>query len=55
MFEVKATAGNTNLGGEDLDNRLVDYFANEFKWKNGGKDLCQSPVPSTTCAQRVNV
>ena len=43
VFEVKATAGNTNLGGEDLDNRLVDYFANEFKQKNGRKDLCQSP------------
>ena len=44
MFEVKATAGNTHLGGEDLDNRLVDYFANEFKRKNGGKkELRQSP------------
>ena len=43
VFEVKATAGNTHLGGEDLDNRLVDYFANEFKRKNGGKDLRQSP------------
>ena len=40
---MKATAGNTHLGGEDLDNRLVDYFANEFKRKNGGKDLRQSP------------
>ena len=43
VFEVKATAGNTHLGGEDLDNRLVDYFANEFKRKNGGKDLRESP------------
>ena len=33
VFEVKATAGNTHFGGEDLDNRLVDYFANEFKKK----------------------
>ena len=45
VFEVKATAGNTHLGGEDLDNRLVDYFANEFKRKNGGKDLRQSSSP----------
>ena len=43
VFEVKATAGNTHLCGEDLDNRLVDYFANEFMKKNGGKDLRQSP------------
>ena len=26
IFEVKATAGNTHLGGEDFDNRMVDYF-----------------------------
>jgi L1 cell adhesion molecule like protein len=31
IFEVKATAGDTHLGGEDFDNRLVDYFINEFK------------------------
>ncbi|CCC68002.1 hypothetical protein NCAS_0A14440 [Naumovozyma castellii] len=34
IFEVKATAGNTHLGGEDFDNRLVDHLANEFKRKN---------------------
>eukprot|EP00871_Galdieria_phlegrea_P004437 jgi/Galph1/4995/GphlegSOOS_G3604.1 len=33
VFEVKATAGDTHLGGEDFDNRLVDYFAKEFKRK----------------------
>jgi L1 cell adhesion molecule like protein len=33
MFEVKATAGDTHLGGEDFDNRLVDYFVDEFKRK----------------------
>ena len=38
IFEVKATAGDTHLGGEDFDNRLVDYFATEFKTKTG-KDL----------------
>ena len=39
MFEVKSTAGDTHLGGEDFDNRLVDHFVAEFKRKNGGKDL----------------
>ena len=34
IFEVKATAGNTHLGGEDFDNRMVDYFVQEFKKKN---------------------
>lgn len=38
MFEVKATSGDTHLGGEDFDNRLVDYFIDEFKRKNN-KDL----------------
>ncbi|MED6171866.1 hypothetical protein PIB30_044813 [Stylosanthes scabra] len=34
VFEVKATAGNTHLGGEDFDNRMVNYFVQEFKKKN---------------------
>lgn len=38
MFEVKATGGDTHLGGEDFDNRLVNHFAAEFKRKNK-KDL----------------
>mmetsp|Transcript_27017 Transcript_27017/g.45228 ORF Transcript_27017/g.45228 Transcript_27017/m.45228 type:complete len:647 (+) Transcript_27017:93-2033(+) len=33
IFEVKATAGDTHLGGEDFDNRLVDHFTQEFKRK----------------------
>jgi len=33
VFEVKATAGDTHLGGEDFDNRMVDHFAAEFKRK----------------------
>ena len=33
IFEVKATAGDTHLGGEDFDNRMVDYFLLEFKRK----------------------
>merc|ERR1712154_234233 len=38
IFEVKATAGDTHLGGEDFDNRIVDHFVNEFKRKHK-KDL----------------
>jgi len=34
IFEVKATAGDTHLGGEDFDNRMVDHFVDEFKKKN---------------------
>jgi L1 cell adhesion molecule like protein len=34
FFEVKATGGNTHLGGEDFDNRMVDYFVQEFKKKH---------------------
>ena len=42
MFEVKATAGDTHLGGEDFDNRLVNHFVDEFKRKNKGKDMTTS-------------
>jgi molecular chaperone DnaK len=35
VFEVKSTNGDTFLGGEDFDMRLVDYFATEFKKENG--------------------
>ena len=38
MFEVKSTNGDTFLGGEDFDMRIVDYLANEFK-KESGIDL----------------
>jgi len=38
IFEVKATNGDTHLGGEDFDNRLVNHFIDEFKRKNKGKD-----------------
>jgi len=42
IFEVKATAGDTHLGGEDFDNRLVNHFAQEFKRKYK-KDLSTNP------------
>jgi L1 cell adhesion molecule like protein len=35
IFEVKATNGHTHLGGEDFDNRLVDFCVSEFKKKTG--------------------
>merc|ERR1712038_2086655 len=38
VFEVSATSGNTHLGGEDFDQRLMDYFIAQFKRKNG-KDI----------------
>jgi len=38
IFEVKSTAGDTHLGGEDFDNRMVDHFVQEFKRKHK-KDL----------------
>ena len=41
IFEVKATAGDTHLGGEDFDNILVHHFTTEFKRKHK-KDLTQS-------------
>merc|ERR1712201_46574 len=34
IFEVKSAAGDTHLGGEDFDNRMVDHFVNEFKRKH---------------------
>merc|ERR1712063_64996 len=43
IFEVKATAGDTHLGGEDFDNRIVDFCMQDFKRKNRGKDLSGNP------------
>eukprot|EP00796_Vickermania_ingenoplastis_P004601 gene4601-biopygen3102 len=52
IFEVKATNGDT-LGGEDFDNRLVNFFCDEFKRKNKGKDLSGSQR-SLLCARRAS-
>ncbi|KAH9404425.1 Heat shock 70 kDa protein 1A [Tyrophagus putrescentiae] len=41
IFEVKATAGDTHLGGEDFDNRMVNHFVQEFQRKYK-KDLTQN-------------
>ena len=42
IFEVKATNGHTHLGGEDFDNRLVEYCSDEFK-KKSGLDIRNNP------------
>jgi len=42
IFEVKATAGDTHLGGEDFDNRMVNHFVQEFKRKHK-KDFTANP------------
>lgn len=42
LFEVKSTAGDTHLGGEDFDNRMVTHFLEEFKRKHK-KDLSGNP------------
>jgi L1 cell adhesion molecule like protein len=42
IFEVKATNGHTHLGGEDFDNRLVDFCMAEFK-KKTGIDISKNP------------
>ena len=34
MFDIKSTSGDTHLGGEDFDNRMVNHFIQEFKHKN---------------------
>ena len=43
VFEVVATAGDTHLGGEDLDKRLTEHFAKIFKKKNNGTDIKKDP------------
>ncbi|KGK88778.1 molecular chaperone DnaK [Desulfosporosinus sp. HMP52] len=43
MVEVKATSGNNNLGGDDFDQRLIDYMVAEYK-KSHGADLAKDRV-----------
>ncbi len=43
VFEVKATYGDTHLGGDDFDKKLIDYIADEFK-KEQGVDLREDPM-----------
>jgi L1 cell adhesion molecule like protein len=41
LFQVKSTAGDTHLGGEDFDSRMVDYFIDEFRRKHK-KDITKN-------------
>ena len=43
VFEVKSTAGNNKLGGDDFDNRIIDYLVSEFK-KDNGIDLSKDKL-----------
>jgi molecular chaperone DnaK len=43
VFEVKSTDGDTHLGGDDFDNLIIDWLADEFK-KDEGIDLRQDPM-----------
>jgi heat shock protein 1/8 len=43
VYEVMSTGGDCHLGGEDIDNRLVKHFMDEFKRKNKGKDISNNP------------
>jgi len=54
IFEVKATAGDTHLGGEDFDNRFVDYFLQDFK-RRYKKDMSSNQVRSDVSARHANV
>lgn len=42
VFEVLATAGDTHLGGEDFDNRVIDHFVKTWKRKNDGEDITKN-------------
>ena len=44
VFEVKATDGDTHLGGDDFDHRIIDWLVTEFKNENGGADLSKDPM-----------
>ncbi len=44
VFEVLSTNGNTRLGGDDFDNRIIDFLVEEFKNKNGGMDLSKDKL-----------
>ncbi|MCD4729919.1 MAG: molecular chaperone DnaK, partial [Bacteroidales bacterium] len=43
VFEVKSTNGNTHLGGDDFDHKIIDWLADEFK-KDEGIDLRKDPM-----------
>ncbi len=44
VFEVKSTDGDTHLGGDDFDHKIIDWLVSEFKSENGGLDLSKDPM-----------
>ena len=44
VFEVKSTDGDTHLGGDDFDQRIIEWLVQEFKNDNGGIDLTKDPM-----------
>ncbi|MBQ6560893.1 MAG: molecular chaperone DnaK [Bacteroidales bacterium] len=44
VFEVKATAGDTHLGGDDFDEKVIQWLVDEFKAENSGFDLRKDPM-----------
>ncbi|OJV37926.1 MAG: molecular chaperone DnaK [Bacteroidales bacterium 36-12] len=44
VFEVKSTDGDTHLGGDDFDHRIIDWLVQEFKNENSGIDLSKDPM-----------
>lgn len=44
VFEVKATAGDTHLGGDDFDEKVIQWLVEEFKAENSGFDLRKDPM-----------
>lgn len=44
VFEVKSTNGDTHLGGDDFDQTIIDWLADEFKNENNGIDLRKDPM-----------
>ena len=44
VFEVKSTNGDTHLGGDDFDHKIIEWLVEEFKNDNGGVDLSKDPM-----------
>ena len=44
VFEVKSTDGDTHLGGDDFDHKIIDWLVQEFKDENAGLDLSKDPM-----------
>ena len=44
VFEVLSTDGDTHLGGDDFDQKIIDWLVQEFKDENGGLDLSKDPM-----------